>query len=152
MIGCGSDQLGLARAAALDELLLGPAARDDDPLAGGRCLCTGADARHGFGQRAQADPTRLGLEGEASADGVDMRIDQAGDDGAAGKIDDARVRPGEPSHLGIDADGDNMRAAHRQRLRDSSRLIERDDLAARQDQVGLICGRRSASGEQRRGE
>ena len=89
MAGRRGGELGLRRPALLLELLLGPAAGDDQPAAGPARVARLAHAAERFLQRRGADPVHLGGEAERGADRVHVRIDQARDHRAALQVDHA---------------------------------------------------------------
>ena len=128
--------LGLRRAALLGELRFDPAAGDDQPASFRRGLRGGAQAVKRFAERRRADPVHLGRVGQPGADRVDMRVDQSGNDGAAGEIDHARRGTGQRADVGRAPDRDDAVAAHRQRF--GRRRVERDDLAVEKDRVGAL--------------
>ena len=118
MIGRGGGDLGLGRRRSFGELPLASSRRRPQATSPSGRLCgLVADAAERLGERAHADPVHLGRVGEAGADGVDVRVDQARDDRAAAEIDDARAGPGQRADLGRAADRRDAAVAHRQRLR-----------------------------------
>ena len=80
---------------------------------------------------------------------VAVRVDEPGNDGAAGQLDDAGPRPDQRRHLGPRADCDDAVAANRHRLRDAVGGIERNDPAAAQHEIrrrrGLLRRGRTAT-------
>ena len=73
------------------ELLLRPAAENHDPFAGGRRACPLGKHLERLLPRGHAVEAQLVVLGGAHPMG--MIVDQAGDDGAAGEIDDPRRGP-----------------------------------------------------------
>ena len=100
VVGSGGSDLGLGGAAAFLELPFDPAAGDHEPRALGRGPRRAANAIERLGKRAGADPMHLGLVGQAGANGVDVGIDQTGNDGAAAEVDDARAGAGQRADCG----------------------------------------------------
>jgi hypothetical protein len=66
-----------------------------------------------------------------------VRVDQAGDHGAAAEIDPARRGTGEPHDLVGPAGRDDLAVGDGQRFHDAGRL-QRDDLAVGQNRVGVL--------------
>jgi hypothetical protein len=91
----------------------------------------------------------FGLPGEAGTDGVNVGIDQAWNDSAAAKIDDASGRRGKRADISRAADGGDFPVAYGERLGRSG--VGGDDLAVEQDGVGdlgadLRCTKHRHSG------
>ena len=122
------------------ELLLRPAAEHRDPFAGrGGARPLG----HQFqGAPARGDAVEAQLVVLGGADPVRVVVDQAGDHGAAGKIDDAGRRALELLDVGVAPTRDDALAADRQRLHDGEAIVDRDDLAVEQHRVGVLRERR----------
>ena len=135
MIGRRGRDLGLGRAAASRRTALRssrrrrPASFPSARPARRRAMRSSASA-----SERRADPVHLGRVGQAGADRVDMRVDQPGNDGAAGEIDHARRRTGQRADVGRASDRDDAIAAHRERFGRGG--VERDDLAVEEDRVG----------------
>jgi hypothetical protein len=86
--------------ALLGELLLGPAAGDDDPGSGLLLLCSLTDLLQRVFQRGHADPVHLGAEGQRGADAVDVSVGESGNNRAATEIYQFCGLAGELSHRG----------------------------------------------------
>jgi hypothetical protein len=146
MVGRGGDDLRFAGTPGLGELLRRPAAGDDDPAARVRER-GGADAVERLRDRLSADPAHLMGVVHARADRMNMRIDQAGNDGAAAEVDDARARPGVGAHLLRAAGRRDSAVAYRQRLDGGERCVLGRDAPVQEHGVGgLRAERRDAGG------
>ena len=110
-------ELRLRRPPVLLELLHVPAAGDDQPRAGlSSCAPRRGSAPSASAQRTRADPVHLGAEAERGANGVQVRVDQAGDHRAALQIDHARRRPGQLAHVRRAAERRDLPVADRERF------------------------------------
>src|SRR5271166_2198755 len=65
-----------------------------------------------------------------------VRVDEPGNHGLAAEIDSASVRPGEPRDVLIAADRYKAVASNRDCLRDAEPIVDGDDLAVSQNDVG----------------
>ena len=135
--------LGLRRAAPLGELLLDPAAGDDEPASFRRIVRRRAQPLQRLGNRARTDPVYLGRVGQPGADRVDVRVDQSRNDGAAAEIDRPRRGAGQRADIGRTSDRRDAPIAYRERL--GRRGIEGDDLAVDEEPC-----RRTAPARRRR--
>src|SRR5438552_6324812 len=87
--------------------------------------------------RDRAAARQRGIDAlEALTVEVGVGVDEAGDDGGAAHVDDARAARPSASHLGPSADGHHAPAGHRQRLGDGSARVEREDAPALENPVG----------------
>ncbi len=102
-----------------------------------------ANAIQRFGERSRADPIHFGAEAERGANGVHVRIDQAGDHGASFQIDHARLLPGHLAQIGGRADGDDPAVAHGDRLRRGKFRVDGEDLAVEQNRGGVLRQRQA---------
>src|SRR6185503_14903735 len=119
---------GLGRAAVFLELPRSPAAGHDEPRPPRPDLRRRAKTLQRFGERPRADPMHFGLPGEAGANGMDMGIDQAGNDGATAEVDDARGGARHLAYLRRAADRRDFSVTHRQRA-DARRRVKSRELA-----------------------
>jgi hypothetical protein len=117
-----------------------------DPRAGwelGRApahrLLQGADGLHA--RRLAID----GGHGGAQTGEVGMGVDQAGQEGAAAQVDDARARPGERPHGGVAAHRQDAPAAHGHRLGDVVGGVDRVYPAAGEDQIRVVRHRSTSA-------
>ena len=120
----------------VDELLFRPAAQHHDPF-----------VRRGFGnpvrhQLERAAPGRDPIEAQlvvlGGADPMRVIVDEAGNDGAAGEIDDTRRRSAQRLEIGGRADLDDALSADGERLGDGEAVIDRDDFAVDEEDVGRL--------------
>ena len=81
-------------------------------------------------------PARLGAV-DGADDGMDVRVDETGQDELAAKIDDVGRRPDQLLHVSIIANGEDGVAGKGDRLLDGAVGIGRVDLAVVQHDVGL---------------
>src|SRR6185437_642523 len=111
------------------------AAAAHDPIALLHRRGTRRESRLHIGDRA-----RLGKRhGElviAAVHRVHVAVVETGNDGAAFERDHARLRPDERLHRGIAANGEDAIAADRQRRSDAEALVDREYLAAGEDEIG----------------
>ena len=66
-----------------------------------------------------------------------MVVDESGHDGSSAQVDAAGGRAGKPAHVLIGPDCDDPIAGNGDGLRDGEALIDGDDLAVREDEIGL---------------
>ena len=151
-VGRGGVQLFDRRHASLRELCRRPASDDAHPLALGSARRLFPHHLERGGQRIDAIPAQLERIEPSTAGGVQVRIVQPRDQRAPSGVQDPRLRPAEPRHLLVGADGHEAPAAHGQRGRAGLRRIERDHARMRHNQVRGLRGRLSAGArrEQRR--
>ncbi len=135
----GSDTVELvAREAAriVGELLLRPASEHHDPFAGWGGLDAIGEQLERVGTRGDAVEAQFVVFGGANPVGV--IVDEAGDDGASREIYGPRLRTSELIDIRIGADRDDALAADRQRLRDGKAVVDGDDLAVDENEIGAL--------------
>ena len=147
VVGSGGSDLGLGGTAAFLELPFDPAAGDHEPRALGRGPCRAAKAIERLGKRVGADPMHLGPVGQAGPNGVDVGIDQTGNDGAAAEVDDARAGAGQRADCGRVPDAGDLAVVHRQCRRRCG--LMGNDLAVDEDRIRRLRVRRCDAGQRR---
>jgi hypothetical protein len=147
MVRRRGDELCLRRAPLLLELLLGPAARDNDPFPGFCRACGRADALHRLRYRLRADPVHFGRVEQSGPDRVHVGIDQAGNHGAPAELDHLSLGSRELADFGVAADRKDFPVADRERFLGCS-TRKRHDLAAEQDRVSVLRERRRSAERQ----
>jgi hypothetical protein len=152
VVGSSGRELGLRRPAILLELLDIPATGHDQPRARLHRPRGGADAAVALLERARADPVDLGAEAQRRANGMEVRIDQAGNDRAAAQIDHARGRTGELANLGRRPDRRDAPITDRDRFLNRRAQVESDDLAVDQDRVWSLRPHRAREPQQEDGQ
>ena len=131
--GCN---LGLRRSAAFAELPVSPTTCYYQPRSFWCCLCGGAYAVKPFLKRAHAKPMHLRVVAKACTNGVNVRIDQTGDDCAATEINDPGRGVSQRADTRRIADRGDSSVAHCQRL--CRRAVIDDKLAI--DENGVRRG------------
>ena len=135
-------------ARVVGELLLRPAAEHHDPFAGLRLAHPLGEHLERPRPRGDAVEAQFVVLGGAHPMGV--VVDQARNDGAAGEIDHARRGALERLDLGRGPDLDDALTADGERLRDGEAVVDRDDLAVHQDEVGRLRVRGGGYADQQR--
>ena len=123
-----------------------PAGRGHHPLArlGARDAFGNGLLHVGDGARAEKLHRRAVQRREQL---MQVGIDQAGHDGLAGKLDHLRVRTDVAGDRGVVADGEKAPILDGDGLRDAPVLVDRDDLAAAQHEIGGLREGRSCESE-----
>ena len=127
---------------------------NDEPGAGLHLLSRLANSGQSLGEGGRPDPVHFGAEGLGGANAVDVVVDQAGDHGAALKIDHARLRTGQLFDFGTRAQGHDFAVADGQRLTRGKLGINGEDFALQQDGIRILRPGRQGqheSGEDQRG-
>ena len=118
------------------ELIGREAAERVDPFAGARARGLGADHLERLAARGDAIEPQFLQPDLALFHQVRVVVDQPGHDGFAGEVDAARVGSGETRDVGGGADGDDAIASDGDGLRDREAVVDGDDLAVGQDDIG----------------
>ncbi len=128
-------EFGLRGTTSFLELICRPAATDDKPRARlhGRRRLT--DSIHGFGDRGHTHPVHFAAVGQAGANRMNMRIDQARNNGAALKIDHLRARPRSFPDIRCCSNRQNSAVVYRQCFADGEVAIDGQDLSI--DEYGV---------------
>ena len=111
-LGRGGIELGDGRQPLLGELMLAEAANHAHPL---RRRCDGDLAlqhAHRVGEAAHAVPAQLQVEVEATANDVEMVVDEARQDAPALEVDDLGLRTCQRHHLAVGADNEEAAVAN----------------------------------------
>ena len=99
------------------------------------------DSIHGFTDRGHSHPVHFAAVSQTGADRMNVRIDQAWNDGAALQIDHLRARPRGFADIGCGANRENSSVVNRQRFADGKFAIDRQDLSVDKDGVRSLCPR-----------
>ena len=121
------------------ELPRRPAALHHDPLAGLQAGGLGGEDPQRFATRVDAFEPGLLVPGLDAAREVEVVVDEAGDDGGAGDVDDLRVRTRVARDLRARAACDDAAVVDGQRLDDAEVRVDGQDLAVRDDGVDVLC-------------
>ena len=101
------------------------------------------------GDRARAEELHRG-EVRGGEDLMQVRVDEAGHDRAAGEIDRLRRGAGELANLLVAADGDEASVADRDCLGDAPAGVDGEDAAVAENEIGVLRRgelRKSKNGE-----
>ena len=139
---------GIVRGVTLDKRLNEQSTAGNHKPRALRCARRGVpNAAERLGQRADADPLHFGGVGKARANGVNVGIDQAGNNCTAAEIDDASGGTGQRANVRGTADCRDPAVSHRERR--GGRSVGANDLAVDEDGVGGLGVSRQNCREQR---
>lgn len=135
------------RAGIIRELMMRPPADVVDPLTRRRGFNAGTQFLDGLLARIDAVEADFLRPGRGRPQQVHVVIDEPGDYGPAVEIDAARRRACKRADLLRAADGNEAIAADSNRLGDAEAVIDSDDLAVQEDNVGSL-GKKRDRGEE----
>src|SRR5262245_42596920 len=118
------------------ELLDRPPPKRVDPLAWLYPLGAAAKKRQRLLSRLDPVPPHFVLPRSAVPEQVHVVVDEPREDGSAPQVYSTRCRAGKTADVLVTADRHDTVATHSDRLRDREPLVDGDDLAVRQDQIG----------------
>ena len=146
IVGRDLVELVARRHPALVQDALVPAGRGHHPLA--RPACARRVRRSPSAHRRRSAAEKLhGRAVQAREQLMQVGVDQAGHDGLARELDHLRVRADVASDRGVVADREKAPVPDRDRLRDAPVLVDRDDAAAAQHEIGGLGEGRGCESE-----